>query len=35
MDGEAVKMLEGGWGVIKESFQKHLKQGVSKGKSCS
>ena len=25
---------EGG-GVIKGSFQKHLKQGVSKGKSCS
>ena len=29
-------MLEvGWWGVIKGSFQKHLKQGVGKGKSCS
>ena len=25
----------GEWGVIKGSFQKHLKQGVGKGKSCS
>ena len=25
----------GGWGVIKGSFQKHLKTGVGKGKSCS
>ena len=31
-------MLEVGWwgvGVIKGSFQKHLKTGVGKGKSCS
>ena len=25
----------GGWRVIKGSFQKHLKIGVGKGKSCS
>ena len=37
MDGEgvAVKTLEmGWWGVIKRSFQKHLKTGVGKGKNC-
>ena len=29
-------MLEvGWWGVVKGSFQKHLKTGVGKGKSCS
>ena len=25
----------GGWGVIKRSFQKHLKTGGRKGESCS
>ena len=25
----------GWWGVIKGSFQKHLKTGVGKGESCS
>ena len=23
------------WGIIKESFQKHFKMGVGKGKMCS
>ena len=32
----AVKELEvGWWGVIRGSFQKHLKTGGGKGKSCS
>ena len=41
MDGEGgnsegcLKWGGGGMGVIKGSFQKHLKQGVGKGKSCS
>ena len=41
MDGEGgssegcLKWGGGGWGVIKGSFQKHLKPGgMSKGKSC-
>ena len=41
MDGEGgssercLKWGGGGVGVIKGSFQKHLKTGVGKGKSCS
>ena len=38
VDGEGVAVKDswsGGWGVIKGSFQNILKQGVSKGKSCS
>ena len=34
-EGVTVKMLEvEWWGVIEEPFQKHLKIGVGKGKSC-
>ena len=41
VDGEegssewCLKCSGGGWGVMKGSFQKHLKTGVGKGKSCS
>ena len=40
VDGEGVssegclKWGGGSWGVIKGSFQKHLKTGVGEGKSC-
>ena len=34
--GSSEGLLEvGWWGVIKGSFQKVLKQGMGKGKSCS
>ena len=33
--GNSERCLKWGNGVIKESFQKHLKKGVGKGKSCS
>ena len=33
--GSSERCLKWGGGVIKGSFQKHLKTGVGKGKSCS
>ena len=33
--GSSGRCLKWGGGVVNESFQKHLKTGVGKGKSCS